>query len=104
MFMGEEGTFRQWDNEMGRLGRIGELAFGERPCFGVVLHVHEHGDDLIVFGIEGAGLIGVGVAAFDGKLEPRLSLGSLAFGIVELADKRRCITALTPSFGDVCCD
>jgi hypothetical protein len=81
------------EGETGRL-RDGEIL--QTPLVWVVGHSDEYGDDLLVSLIEPTGVFTAQIFAAKGKFEMRLSFRSFAFGVVELADKCRRITAFAP--------
>lgn len=71
------------------------------PVLRMVLHIYQHGDDTVVFGVKGSCGFGVCVITLDGKLKPRLSLGCFTFRIVELTYERSWISPFAPRFSNV---
>jgi hypothetical protein len=68
-------------------GTIERLREGETegrsktPIIGVRGHLHEHGDNPVVFLIQRGCFIAIDIPASNGELQPGLGFGGLGFGV-----------------------
>lgn len=68
---------RKGEREKGSGEASSLFASVKKKGLGVVDHVHQLADDVIIFNVERPPLLSVKVTAFDGKLQPNLRFGRL---------------------------
>jgi hypothetical protein len=64
-------------------------------------HAYDGSQNGVVFAIQHLGSLAIKVSALDCEFDPDLGFHRLAFGIGQLADKRRFVAPFSPGFSQI---
>ena len=81
--------------------RMEAVSSGENPCFRVIDHSNNRGDDLIISNVKLSSITAVQVATFHGEFQPDLCFRSFGLAVRELTDEGRLLATFSPCFSEI---